>query len=128
MKVMKLILFISGLAIANGFIAATRAVKSPGLDMSFLKKKAAAKSSLTKNKPAAKASLAKKKLVVKNSAATDKQEWRWLGRDRDSKTPPLFLTTLYRGPQSIGRYRELTTYEKKDEVKRNPYKNNAPIV
>jgi hypothetical protein len=102
MKIMKLILFISGLAVVNSFIAATRAVKSPGKDFSFLKKKAAAKSSSLK-------------------------EWRWFGRDRGSKTPPLFLTTLYRGPKSIGSYKELTPYAKQDAVKRNPYKNNAPI-
>jgi hypothetical protein len=103
MKIMKLILFISGLAVVNSFIAATRAVKSPGKkDFSFLKKKATAKSSSL-------------------------EEWRWFGRDRDSKTPPLFLTTLYRGDKSIGSYKELTTYAKQDAVKRNPYKNNAPI-
>ena len=108
MKIMKLFLFVAGLAVANGFVAATRAVKSPGKDLS---------SFLNKKKPAA----------AKKPVAPTGKEWRWVGRDRDSKAPPLFLTTLYKGPKSIGRYKELTPYEKTDEVKRNPYKNNAPI-
>ncbi len=111
MKIVKLFLFILGLASsASGFIvAATRAVGKPGPSFSFVKKAPAKKSGGTKGDPA-------------------KKEWRWVGRDRDSKAPPLFLTTLYKGPKSIGTYRELTPYEDKDKVKRNPYRNNSPIV
>jgi hypothetical protein len=116
-KVIQLILLISGIVAVNGFIVATRAVKSPGKSLSLLKQTSARKSTSARGKQADK----------KKNVATGEKEWRWFGRDRDSKTPPLFLTTLYRGPKSIGRYKELVPYEKENEVKRNPYKNNAVV-
>ena len=143
-----LLILVVALSTADAFLLATRAVKSPGFSLNSLKQK--------KDLPKPKAQLAKKatkkivakKMAVKKIAAkavpkkvaakkkpaaktvtavTDVKEWRLFGRDRDSKSPPLFLK-LYDGSNKLGKYPDLSGVEKSaDGVKRNPYKNNAPL-
>ena len=112
-KFVSAFLIISTLSMANGLMLATRAVRTPGFSLANLQKK----------KPT------QKKVVAKKGAkAATAEEWRWFGRDRDSKAPPAFLK-LYDGKgELLGKYPELKSYDKaKDAVKRNPYQNNAPI-
>ena len=133
------ILLILAISSTNAFLLATRAVKSPGFSLNSLQQKKAQKSKVVpKSKvivPKSKVVVPKSKVVQKKkpqkkatvAKSTDAKEWRLFGRDRDSKTPPLFLK-LYDGSTKIGKYPELSVFKKSsDDVKRNPYKNNAPL-
>uniref|UniRef100_A0A7S3PZG3 PS II complex 12 kDa extrinsic protein n=1 Tax=Chaetoceros debilis TaxID=122233 RepID=A0A7S3PZG3_9STRA len=133
---MKLFLFFITLSTANAFLLATRAVKSPGFSLKSLqkpkpapspkkaiKKKASPKAAQKKASPKA----TQKKASPKADVATAGKEWRLFGRDRDSKTPPLFLKNND-GSKKLGNYPDLSGfYKPENAVKRNPYKNNAPV-
>lgn len=113
---MKAFLILLTLSSANAFLLATRAISSPGFSLKLLQKpKAVAEKG------------GKKKVLAKAKGTTGAKEWRWFGRDRDSKAPPQFLK-LYDGSTKLGNYPELSGFEKpKDDIIRNPYKNNSPV-
>ena len=130
MKLLSIVSLAALVTLSNGFIiAATRAVKKPGLSLSFLQKESSAKTT-------AKKVIAKKPSATKAKTATpssSQEEWRWLGRSRDSKAPPLFLKTYDPSQEKVGNYPELKALKdynnsKKNGVKRNPYQNNAPFA
>merc|ERR1719491_1899656 len=135
---MKLFLFFVTLSTANAFLFATRAVKSPGFSLKSLQKAKPAssprkKAPMKKASPKATVKKASPKATVKKASpkATPKKavdkEWRLFGRDRDSKTPPLFLKNND-GSKKLGNYPDLSGfYKPENAVKRNPYKNNAPV-
>uniref|UniRef100_A0A7S3PZU7 PS II complex 12 kDa extrinsic protein n=1 Tax=Chaetoceros debilis TaxID=122233 RepID=A0A7S3PZU7_9STRA len=124
---MKLFLFFITLSTANAFLLATRAVKSPGFSLKSLQKPKPAPSPKKAIKKKASPKAAQKKATPKAAVAAVGKEWRLFGRDRDSKTPPLFLKNND-GSKKLGNYPDLSGfYKPENAVKRNPYKNNAPV-
>jgi len=64
--------------------------------------------------------------AVKKSSSN---EFRWFGRDRNSKTPPLFLTSLYDGSRKLGNYPDLSAVSKIESKNSgtNPYQMNSRV-
>lgn len=55
--------------------------------------------------------------------------WDWISNQQSSKKPPKFLSKLYNGSNKIGNYNypDLKKIKPKPKLKRNPYRNNAPV-